>query len=186
MIASLLDAEERPYPRERLNQGWEGLIYPDHGWCGEKTLETIRVFHERLQTAHDVGKDVYESSLAYIARRVAEEQAGRHGLDRLQPAVVEEDRAGVVVPCVSTRRGTARRRPASSTPRGVRRRASSAWKAATRTAACARRPSISSPRDVPPIGYKTYYLSNAAAAPERRPRRWRLRGQSRWRTASTG
>ena len=69
--------EERPYPCARLNQGWEGLIYPDHGWCGEKTLETIRVFHERLQTAHDVGKEVYESSLGYIARRVQRnKQAG--------------------------------------------------------------------------------------------------------------
>ena len=163
LISSLLDADERPYPRERLNQGWEGLIYPDHGWCGQKVLETMRVFQERLQTAHDIGKDVYESSLAYLARRVQRNKRAGTALVVFNP--LSWKRTGPLSVAIRFQRGEAQPdslriadahgRPApcqfrvdSSYPDGSLREAAADFVA----------------EDVPPIGYKTYYLSNAPLA----------------------
>lgn len=158
LIASLLDPEDRPYPREALTNGWEGLLYPDHGWCGERTLETIRVFSERLRRARDAGASVYDDSLRYIAGRVSRSKA-------LGPAVVVfnplswsrtspvsltvpfergecrpdglglVDRHGARIPCDWTLAGTY--------PDGTVREAALCFVA----------------EDVPSIGYKTYYLS---------------------------
>lgn len=158
LIASLLDAEESPYPRARLNEGWEGLIHPDHGWCGEKTLETIRVFQERLQTACDVGRDVRQRSLNYIARRVQRNKRfdtalvvfnplswkrtgpvsstmDFHEGQRLPTELGVVDAQGCAVPCQT--------RVESSYADGSVRRAAIDFIAA----------------DVPSIGYKTYYLA---------------------------
>jgi len=160
LIASLLDAEDRPYPQQRLTEGWEGLIYPDHGWCGEHTLETMRVFFERLQRAHDAGEEVYEDSLRHIAGRVRRNKAAGPAVVVFNP--LSWTRTGPVSVSVQFQRGERKAdalgladkqgRPVprqwtveSTYPDGTVREATLCFVA----------------EDVPSIGYSTYYLSNA-------------------------
>jgi len=106
LIASLLDPEDRPYPQRELADGWEGLIYPDHGWCGERTLETMRIFNARLQRAHDAGEAVYDASLRYIADRVRRSKA--HGIAVVVFNPLSWERTGPVSCTVRFHRGEAR------------------------------------------------------------------------------
>ncbi len=167
LIASLLGPEDRPYPRQTLSDGWEGLIYPDHGWCGEKALETMRVFEARLQRAHDAGRSVYDASLRYIAGRVKRSKTAG-------PAVVVFNalswkRTGPVTRAAKFQRGEARQDSLglidrqgnsvpcqwtveSNYPDGSVREATACFVA----------------EDVPSIGYRTFYLSKT---PSPRPSR---------------
>jgi alpha-mannosidase len=162
LIASLLDPENRPYPQERLNRGWEGLIYPDHGWCGEKTLETMRVFAERFQTAAEVGRDVYRTSLESIARRVQRKK--RPGIALIVFNPLSWKTSGPAVCAIRFDRGEAK-------PEGIV-LADAQGRAAPCQVQVESRFDDGSPRDVtlcfptheiPSIGYKTYYLTTAAA-----------------------
>jgi alpha-mannosidase len=164
LVASLLDAEERPYPQERLNRGWEGLIYPDHGWCGEKTFETIRVFYERLRTVCEVGQEVYESSLQYIARRIRRAKQPGTALIVFNPLSWKRTSPATCV--VRFDRGEAK-------SEGIR-LADARGQAVPCQVRVDSRFDDGSLRDValcflaenvPPIGYKTYYLSLLAAPP---------------------
>ena len=164
LIASLLGPEDRPYPRQTLTDGWEGLIYPDHGWCGEKALETMRVFEARLQRAHDAGQSVYEASLRYIAGRVRRSKTAGPAVvvfnplswKRTSPVTVTVefgrgevrpgalgliDKLGSPVPCQWTVEG--------NHPDGSIREATACFVA----------------EDVPSIGYRTFYLAKTPAPP---------------------
>ncbi len=158
-IASLLDAEDRPYPRETLNRGWEGLLYPDHGWCGERALETMRIFEARYARAADAGRSVLDASLRYIAGRVRRDKPAGPAVVVFNP--LSWERTGPVTATVRFERGergpdalglvdrTGRRVPCDWTvlgsyPDGSVREATACFVA----------------ESVPSVGYATYYVAS--------------------------
>jgi len=175
LIASLLGAEDRPYPQQTLTAGWEGLIYPDHGLCGEKALETMRVFSGRLQRAHDAGESVYDQSLRYIAGRVRRSKATGPAVVVFNP--LSWTRTGPVSFAVPFRRGEARPGCLGLTDRQGR-VAPSQWIVHSSYADGSVREATLSfvATGVPSIGYTTYYLTKARPAPAGH-RRHPLRGR---------
>ena len=160
LIASLLDPEDRPYPQQTLTDGWEGLIYPDHGWCGERALETMRVFETRLQRAHDAGRDVYGASLRYIAERVRRAKTAGPAVVVFNP--LSWTVTGPVWLSVRFERGEARPDYLGLTDR-QRRRVPCEWTVeSTYPDGTAREATVRFvAEDVPSVGYTTYYVSKA-------------------------
>ncbi|MBI2302883.1 MAG: hypothetical protein HYU66_28585 [Armatimonadetes bacterium] len=157
-IAGLLDPEDRPYPQQTLNAGWEGLIYPDHGWCGERTLETIRVFAERLQRACDAGQGVYGDSLRYIARRVKRNKAAGPAVVVFNP--LSWQRTGPVEVSVSFERGERRPGALALADRQGKPVPSQWMVARTWPDGSVREAAVCFVAEaVPSIGYTTYYLA---------------------------
>jgi len=160
VIASLLDPEDRPYPQQTLTEGWEGLIYPDHGWCGEKTLETMRVFSERLQRAHDAGRSVYDASLRYIAGRVRRSKGAGPAVIVFNP--LSWTRTGPVSFSVQFERGEARPNFLGLTDKQGRRVPCDSTVESTYPDGTVREATLCFvAQDVPSIGYTTYYVSSA-------------------------
>jgi alpha-mannosidase len=73
-VASLIDEEKMPYPREELDAGWQAKIYPDHGWGGHDGDITDNLFKERLVESQVIGDMLLDKATNFIARRVKTEE----------------------------------------------------------------------------------------------------------------
>jgi len=158
LIASLLDPESRPYPQQALTEGWEGLIYPDHGWCGERTLETLRVFYERFRRASDAGQHVQDASLNYIAGRIGRDKSAGPAIVVFNP--LSWARTGPVTLAVKFHRGEVRPDALGLADRRGKPVACE-WTVDTRYEdGSVRDASVCFvAEDVPSIGYSTYYVA---------------------------
>lgn len=69
-IASLLEGSFKEYPKEELDQIWKAIIYPDHGWGGNKGYITDSLFLAKYQFALKQGDKITNRALKSIASRV--------------------------------------------------------------------------------------------------------------------
>lgn len=59
------------YPAAELETAWEGVVFPDHGWGGNKGVVTDRLFREKYETALSLGNKVLEDAVSSISDRIS-------------------------------------------------------------------------------------------------------------------
>lgn len=67
---SVLENSFSNYPSEKFNVAWEGVVYPDHGWGGNKGVITDRHFRDKYELALNTGNEILSCSLNSIADRI--------------------------------------------------------------------------------------------------------------------
>jgi len=70
-ISCLLNKMWDHYPTEELTEGWEALIYPDHGWGGNKGDVTDRIFKEKYESARSIGAKLLSKAQKKIASLIS-------------------------------------------------------------------------------------------------------------------
>jgi len=63
------------YPQEKLNNGWENAIYPDHGFGGLHGDITDRLFRTKFEKGLAAGQEVLKQSTQDIASRIKFERS---------------------------------------------------------------------------------------------------------------
>lgn len=68
------------YPSKKFEQAWEGIVYPDHGWGGNKGEITDRVFREKYENALKLGTEILDESLNSIAENIAYDKSANYAV----------------------------------------------------------------------------------------------------------
>lgn len=59
------------YPSSELEIAWEGVVYPDHGWGGNKGVVTDRLFREKYEKALSLGNKILGDAVSSISDRIS-------------------------------------------------------------------------------------------------------------------
>jgi len=84
-ISCLLKNDIEAYPARALKEGWEGQVYPDHGWGGFNGQVTDNLFSNKFRLARNTGEEYLNMALKEIAGNI--NTASEQGL----PLVVFND-----------------------------------------------------------------------------------------------
>lgn len=68
---ALLENSFSGYPVSDFESAWEGVVYPDHGWGGNKGVITDRLFREKYEHALSLGSDILEKSVSSISDKIS-------------------------------------------------------------------------------------------------------------------
>lgn len=69
-VASLLDGSFKHYPKDDLQKAWKALIYPDHGWGGNKGFITDSLFLEKYREANKIADKATGNSLLFLSSNI--------------------------------------------------------------------------------------------------------------------
>jgi len=74
--ACLLKGDFADWPSQQFDDAWMDELYPDHGLGGKNGHITDRVFHEKVTSARDIGRNLLDKALTSIAAQVKSPAAG--------------------------------------------------------------------------------------------------------------
>lgn len=74
---ALLKNDMSLYPQSALNDSWEALVYPDHGWGGKNGEITDYVFLSKFEEARLAGKNTLHMALEGIAGMIKLPENGK-------------------------------------------------------------------------------------------------------------
>jgi alpha-mannosidase len=70
IVSCLLKKAMTDYPANALREGWEGQVYPDHGWGGYNGQLTDNLFRKKFKLARDTGEKYLSKALKQIAAQI--------------------------------------------------------------------------------------------------------------------
>ena len=68
--ASLVDGSFKRYPEASLEKAWKALIYPDHGWGGNKGFITDSLFLEKYRESDKIAGTLIDESLLSLSSNI--------------------------------------------------------------------------------------------------------------------